>query len=140
MKKFDVFFVLNGWLNGDESQGRALTCGFEKQLDDGWYVLIEGDPDPRNDDGPYETRDAAMAAGRKFVDGLPRVWSLPEGRDPYPGHLDDADQVEITTLNDGRGRYVRLIGSYEMFLLTLSVDRDIAAARIAAAALRVWDN
>lgn len=138
MMKFDTFFVLNGWLNGDESQGRATTCGFGKQLDDGWYVLIEGDTDPRADGGPFETRDAAMTAGRELIGAIPRVWSLPEGRDPYPGHLDDADQVEITTLDDGQGRHVKLIGSYEVFQLTLSVNRDLEAARIAAAALRAW--
>lgn len=139
MDGFDVFFVLNGWLNGDESQGRATTCGFGKQLDDGWYVLLGDDTDPRADGGPFESRDAAIAAGRKFVDGLPRLWSLPEGRDPYPGYL-DADQVEITTLEDGRGRHVKLVASYEVFQMTLSVDRDIVAARIAAAALRAWAN
>lgn len=138
MNGFDVFFVLNGWLNGDEIQGRATTCGFGKQLDDGWYVLLGGDVDPRADGGPFETRDVARAAGRKFVDGLPRLWSLPEGRDPYPGYLDDADQVEITTLDDGRGRLVKLIGSYEVFQLILSVDSDLEAARIAAAAFRAW--
>lgn len=140
MSRFDVFFVLNGWLNGDLSQGRATTCGFEKQLDDGWYVLLEGDTDPRAEGGPFETRDAAMAAGRELVEGLPRVWSLPDGRDPYPGHLDNADQVEITTIDGGLGRHIKLIGSYEVFQLTLSIDRDLEAVRIAAAALRAWKN
>lgn len=140
MNGFDVFFVLYGWLNGDESQGRATTCGFGKQLDDGWYVLLDGDTDPRAGGGPFATRDVAMAAGRRLVDSLPRVWSLLDGRDPYPGHIDNTDQVEITTIDDGRGRHVKLIGSCEVFQLTLSVDRDIQAARIAAAALREWKN
>lgn len=138
MSKFDIFFVLNGWLNGDESCGRATTCGFGEQLADGWYVLIEGDADPRADGGPFETRDAAITAGEEFIDDLPRVWSLPDGRDPYPGYLEDADQVEITTLDGGPGRHVRLVGSYEVFQLTVSVNSDLEAARIAAAALRVW--
>lgn len=140
MTKFDVFFVLNGWLNGNESQGRATTCGFGVQLDDGWYVLLDGDIDPRADGGPFETRDAAIDAGREIVGGFPRLWSLPEGRDPYPGSIEDADQVEITTLDKGSGRLVKLIGSYEVFQLTLSVSSDLEAARIAAAALRVWEN
>lgn len=138
MDGFDIFFVLNGWLNGDESTGRATTCGFGKQLADGWYVLLGGDVDPRADGGPFETRDAAITAGEKFIGGLPRLWSLPEGRDPYPGHLDDTDQVEITSLDDGRGRHVQLIGSYEVFQLTISTNCDISAARVAAAALRSW--
>lgn len=59
MPKFTTFFVLNGLLNGQVMEF-ALTAGFEKQMRDGWYFLLDdGNPDGY---GPYLSQQHAEKA------------------------------------------------------------------------------
>lgn len=53
----DVFFVLNGLLNGEEGVKAVPAGGGDGRLSDGWYYLRPGDADGQ---GPYRSRDEAV--------------------------------------------------------------------------------
>jgi hypothetical protein len=59
-----IFFVLLGLHNGVEGE-QATTAGFEEQMADGWYYLLD-DENP-NGYGPYKSRDEALAEAGKTV-------------------------------------------------------------------------
>lgn len=56
-KPYNVFFVLNGLLNGEDGV-YAVLCDGEK-LRDGWYWIIDGMEDPVRSK-PHRSREAAM--------------------------------------------------------------------------------
>lgn len=78
--KVELFFVLNGLLDG-ERDVRALTCGIEEQMPDGWYWSLEG---MDNGDGPYTSRDDAKDAGTQDLERYREV-----ARGGIEKHLDD---------------------------------------------------
>lgn len=52
----DMFFVLKGLWCGEEGN-KAVPCGNDQPLDDGWYFLLPDEVDPSS--GPYESREQA---------------------------------------------------------------------------------
>lgn len=67
--KVELFFVLNGLLNGERGE-MALTCGVGEQLDDGWYWALEGMDDG---EGPFNNRDDAKNAGEQELNKLREI-------------------------------------------------------------------
>lgn len=61
--KADIYFVLNGLLNG-ESGVYAKTCGIGEQQPDGWYFMFDGMDDGI---GPYGSREDAEEAYRDYT-------------------------------------------------------------------------
>jgi hypothetical protein len=59
---YDVFFVLNGLMNGNDGEyARDLR---ERQLVDGWFYLIPESPSSDEPEGPFKSRQEACDAAQ----------------------------------------------------------------------------
>ena len=73
-----IYFVLNGFVNGDEDMGKAVPCGGgnDPVMPDGWYFMFDGEDDPASNAGPFETRQIAKAKCDHFA----KYWLSNYGR------------------------------------------------------------
>lgn len=80
----DVFFVLNGLVNGEEGV-KALPAGGgqEEPLSDGWYFLRGENPDGQ---GPYRSRDEAVRKAERAAE-MDRLDAADIVRAFLAGHL-----------------------------------------------------
>lgn len=62
----EIFFVLKGLVNGEEGM-YALTCGFNKQMPDGWYFQSYYEDDGI---GPFISREESKREIAKYVPPL----------------------------------------------------------------------
>ena len=86
----DVFFVLNGLVNGEEGV-KALPAGGgqEEPLSDGWYFLHGENPDGL---GPHRSRDEAVRKA-EWAAGMGRLDAADVVRAFISGHLSPMDDT-----------------------------------------------